>query len=197
MSTPLVSTDRIEMKYVFSGLTHRVRQYVALDGSPGPGALLAKRGGGAGLLWTDCAQFEWDSVRTVLSSTVTAGSFELQHLDGVSWNTVDAYTATGAGPSSSAQLTQQTSIVLRDQLFQFVRLNLYETDQPFTGHDVNGSAQNAAIAAIVADWVSDTDDFAPYNWVRGRSGLLIANSGGAVGVTQGQNYAIKRQRGLA
>jgi hypothetical protein len=178
-------------------LTHHIRQYVAIDGTVGPAALLAKRGGGSGILWTLAAQEEWDNIRTILSSTVTSANCELQHLDGVSWNTIDAYTATGAGPSGSAQITQQTSVVLRDQLFQQVRLNLYESNQPFTGHDIDGSAQNSAIHAIVLAWTTAVNANSPYNWVRGRSGLLVANTGGAVGVTQGQNRQIKRARGLA
>lgn len=197
MAVPLVCTDRIELSYVFSGLTHKIRQYVVLADAPGPTSTLAKRGGGAGIDWTDAAQEEWDNIRTILSSTVTAASVELQHLDGVSWNTVGAYTAAGAGPSSSAQLTQQSSIVLRDQLFQFVRLNIYESDQPYTGHDIDGSALNTAIHNIVLAWTTNVNANSPYNWVRGRSGLLIADTGGAVGVTQGQNRFIKRRRGLA
>lgn len=197
MATPLACTDRIQLSYVFAGLTHRLRAYVVLLDPPGPTATLAKRGGGPGILWTDAAQYWWDKARTILSSTVTAADALLQHLDGVSWNTVAAYTATGAGPATSAQLTQQVSIVLRDQAFQLVRANVFETDQLFTGHDTDGSAISTNVHNLVLAYTTNTHANAMFNWQRGRGASLISNTGGAVGVTLGQNRQIKRARGLA
>jgi len=197
MATPLAVTDRIQIKYIIQGLPHVARFYVIVDGSVGPGELLAKRGGGGGLLWTDAAQYTWEVMKSVLLSSTTSAEALAEHLDGVSWNPVDSYTCTGAGLQSVVNLAEQVTMVFRDQAFRPVKFVLLETNQGYAGHDVDGSGLSAALHNINLAFTTDVDPAAPYNWMRGRGGSLLANTGASVGVTLDSNDTLRRARGYA
>jgi hypothetical protein len=196
VAQPLIATDRIRMRYIIDGLSHDMRHYVHVQDSAGVDSTLAHRGGGSGVLWTDDVQFLWDVWRSIFHSGTTSADVLLEHKDGDVWNPIAGYTATGAGSQSVYNKAQQTTIVLRDQFFNKLRIVGLESNQGYAGHDVDGSGLTTALSNIVLAYTTSTDTNAMYNWIRSRSDILVANTGGAVGVTLDSNNKIRRARGL-
>lgn len=196
MSQPLIATDRIRLTYIIDGLPHECRHYVHVQDSAGVDSTLAHRGGGSGVLWTDDVQFLWDVWRSIVHSGTTSADVLLEHYDSGAWFPTAGYTATGAGSQSVYNKASQITMVLRDQFFNKVRVTWLEANQGYAGHDVDGSGLTTALHNINLAYTTSTDTNAPYNWIRSRSDILVANTGGAVGVTLDRNYKLKRDRGL-
>jgi hypothetical protein len=200
MPQPLLATSKLSFNYNIKGFAHKLDCYMAYNDVLGQHQMV-DRDGITTVLWSLGAQYLWDKFRAVLLSTdvPSPATVTLLKRVGAIYNVIDVATLTGAGSGGGAtQYGNQSTWVVRDTAFKFIRFIQLENIGAYVGHYLGGLGAGTGFNAISAMLSgSDTDPSAPFRWLKSRGDRFVAASGTVIAMTFDTNRKIRRARGLA
>jgi hypothetical protein len=199
MTTPLIASWRIEMQYLITGQSHRVRVYVR-DVLPADGSFtITERDSSTTLNWVTAGGSLQDILAGLLPAGTSFGSLLLQQHVGILWQPVSAATHVGIAGSGTVRSATEITLYMRDSTFKPVKVSILDTNQTAPEH-WNGLptvGQNAVEHGQFIEWTElHTLANAPWMWQVGRSNNYLA-VGPIVGITTSLNRKSRRREGLA
>lgn len=197
MAQPFTATWRITWPYLVAGVAHKLRQYVNSDGSVVAGVIQIFDRNLTPFNWTAAAQQMVDQLsNNMLDQSTSYGAALLENRTGSLWNLMATATVSPSGSLAGVKSATQYTIVLRDSLFNKMKVILLDAAWPAPAHytvptggaDAHERSFMAALAAAGSN--------IPFDFIVSRSGHYVAASGGFVGSTIALNRKVRRRRGL-
>lgn len=197
MATALSATGRITLSITVSGLVHKVRVYVRNPTFVTPDWFINSRTLDENdINWTDAAEGLAYVVSYMYPSAAGIADAVLEERVGILWFARAFHTVTLPNKNGSVSLAQQATLVMRDVLFNKVKLILLDINLGGLDHTSSFSALGGNALNMITEFTSGAlQEFAPYVWMVGRSDQYL-NVAPFVGWTLAPNRKVRRARGL-
>lgn len=195
----IVATGRISIAWTTNGQVHKTRAYVRQATAIGGTWNINSRTTDANdTPWKTAAEGLFQSLSYAMSNESTAQEAVLELRSGTIWTPTDVYApfVTFNGSGASALSSTQTTLFLKDALFNKLKVIVLEGNEAAPQHWNTWSGGDAALDNFAKQFLSNyTVTVAPYLWMVSKYNQYLASSA-FVGLTVSLNRKVRRRRGL-
>lgn len=191
---PLSCPNRLVFPYIVNGLTHVHHVFCEADDIGGGDYTLLANGATA-QDWKDDAQDYLDRWQQFMSADASFGDIRLEQLEaGVYVPLASDPPASAIGQSGDAYFpASQLTVVLYDEVFRKIRLNIMESVQGNPFHYLNTSTPNTWVNAFLTDITAPVVDTDAGFWLKSRTNYFVR---GYISVTATDNRSTRRDRSI-